>query len=162
MKSVLESQNRTRRWVSQSHGCNIFFFFPFSQENTSPLPPTVSDCLRADVRIPVARSQNCSNYPEGLTFTRSFLYPPSEHGSFYSQSLESLIQLDVGLCLNIYPNTKTNFFGSACWAEKGFQCLQTDQNQDNCQLYLNIFSLEHSSLSFKNGTTWLERCKGLE
>uniref|UniRef100_A0A8C3K0K6 Alkaline phosphodiesterase I n=1 Tax=Calidris pygmaea TaxID=425635 RepID=A0A8C3K0K6_9CHAR len=44
-------------------------------ENTS-LPPTVSDCLRADVRIPVTRSQNCSNYPEGLTFTRSFLYPP--------------------------------------------------------------------------------------
>uniref|UniRef100_A0A8C0HRI8 Ectonucleotide pyrophosphatase/phosphodiesterase 3 n=1 Tax=Buteo japonicus TaxID=224669 RepID=A0A8C0HRI8_9AVES len=53
-------------------------------ENTSPLPPTVSDCLRADVRIPVARSQNCSNYPEGLTFIRSFLYPPSEHGSFYN------------------------------------------------------------------------------
>uniref|UniRef100_A0A663DRF7 Ectonucleotide pyrophosphatase/phosphodiesterase 3 n=1 Tax=Aquila chrysaetos chrysaetos TaxID=223781 RepID=A0A663DRF7_AQUCH len=47
-------------------------------ENTSPLPPTVSDCLRADVRIPVARSQNCSNYPEGLTFIRSFLYPPSD------------------------------------------------------------------------------------
>uniref|UniRef100_A0A8C4UXF0 Ectonucleotide pyrophosphatase/phosphodiesterase 3 n=1 Tax=Falco tinnunculus TaxID=100819 RepID=A0A8C4UXF0_FALTI len=46
-------------------------------ENTS-LPPTVSDCLRADVRIPVAQSQNCSDYPAGLTFTRSFLYPPSE------------------------------------------------------------------------------------
>lgn len=125
----------------------MLFFFPFSQENTSPLPPTVSDCLRADVRIPVARSQNCTNYPEGLTFTRSFLYPPSEHGSFYSQSLESLNQLDVGLCLNIYPNTKTNFFGSACWAEKGFQCLQTDQKQD---LYLNIFSLEHLNFSLKN------------
>uniref|UniRef100_A0A8B9F8Z8 Ectonucleotide pyrophosphatase/phosphodiesterase 3 n=1 Tax=Amazona collaria TaxID=241587 RepID=A0A8B9F8Z8_9PSIT len=55
-------------------------------ENTSPLPPTVSDCLRADVRIPVAWSQNCSNYPEGLTFTPSFLYPPSD-----------LNQLDVGL-----------------------------------------------------------------
>uniref|UniRef100_A0A8C9N827 Ectonucleotide pyrophosphatase/phosphodiesterase 3 n=1 Tax=Serinus canaria TaxID=9135 RepID=A0A8C9N827_SERCA len=48
-------------------------------ENTSPLPPTASDCLRPDVRIPAAWSQNCSDYPEGLTLTHSFLYPPSEH-----------------------------------------------------------------------------------
>ncbi|NXW44740.1 ENPP3 phosphodiesterase, partial [Nyctiprogne leucopyga] len=65
-------------------------------ENTSPLPPTVSDCLRADVRIPVARSQNCSNYPEGLTFTRSFLYPPN----FNSSALE---QYDALLTSNIVP-----------------------------------------------------------
>uniref|UniRef100_A0A672UL67 Ectonucleotide pyrophosphatase/phosphodiesterase 3 n=1 Tax=Strigops habroptila TaxID=2489341 RepID=A0A672UL67_STRHB len=65
-------------------------------ENTSPLPPTVSDCLRADVRIPVARSQNCSNYPEGLTFTRSFLYPPN----FNSSVLE---QYDALLTSNIVP-----------------------------------------------------------
>lgn len=82
-------------------GVILFFFFPFSQESTSSLPPTVSDCLRADVRIPVAHSQNCSNYPEGLDLTYGFLYPPSEHCSFYSWSLESLNQLDVGLCLNI-------------------------------------------------------------
>uniref|UniRef100_A0A8C3TLC5 Ectonucleotide pyrophosphatase/phosphodiesterase 3 n=1 Tax=Catharus ustulatus TaxID=91951 RepID=A0A8C3TLC5_CATUS len=66
-------------------------------ENTSPLPPTVSDCLRPDVRIPVAWSQNCSDYPEGLTLTHSFLYPPSEHGSFYRETLESLNQLDVDI-----------------------------------------------------------------
>uniref|UniRef100_A0A8C5JIQ7 Ectonucleotide pyrophosphatase/phosphodiesterase 3 n=1 Tax=Junco hyemalis TaxID=40217 RepID=A0A8C5JIQ7_JUNHY len=48
-------------------------------ENTSSLPPTVSDCLRPDVRIPAAWSQNCSDYPEGLNLTHSFLYPPSEH-----------------------------------------------------------------------------------
>ncbi|XP_075354871.1 ectonucleotide pyrophosphatase/phosphodiesterase family member 3 [Mycteria americana] len=65
-------------------------------ENTSPLPPTVSDCLRADVRIPVARSQNCSNYPEGLTFIRSFLYPPN----FNSSALE---QYDALLTSNIVP-----------------------------------------------------------
>uniref|UniRef100_A0A8C3TM27 Ectonucleotide pyrophosphatase/phosphodiesterase 3 n=1 Tax=Catharus ustulatus TaxID=91951 RepID=A0A8C3TM27_CATUS len=59
-------------------------------ENTSPLPPTVSDCLRPDVRIPVAWSQNCSDYPEGLTLTHSFLYPPSEHGSFYRETLENI------------------------------------------------------------------------
>ncbi|GAB0186707.1 ectonucleotide pyrophosphatase/phosphodiesterase family member 3 [Grus japonensis] len=65
-------------------------------EDTSALPPTVSDCLRADVRIPVARSQNCSNYPEGLTFTRSFLYPPN----FSSSALE---QYDALLTSNIVP-----------------------------------------------------------
>ncbi|KFQ25589.1 Ectonucleotide pyrophosphatase/phosphodiesterase family member 3, partial [Merops nubicus] len=64
-------------------------------ESTS-LPPTVSDCLRADVRIPVARSQNCSNYPEGLTLTRSFLYPPN----FNSSALE---QYDALLTSNIVP-----------------------------------------------------------
>ncbi|XP_010284040.1 PREDICTED: venom phosphodiesterase 2-like, partial [Phaethon lepturus] len=65
-------------------------------ENAALLPPTVSDCLRADVRIPVARSQNCSNYPEGLAFTRSFLYPPN----FNSSALE---QYDALLTSNIVP-----------------------------------------------------------
>ncbi|NXF08967.1 ENPP3 phosphodiesterase, partial [Smithornis capensis] len=65
-------------------------------ENTSPLPPTVSDCLRADVRIPAAWSQNCSNYPEGLTFTHSFLYPPN----FNSSALQ---QYDALLTSNIVP-----------------------------------------------------------
>ncbi|XP_017685943.1 PREDICTED: ectonucleotide pyrophosphatase/phosphodiesterase family member 3 isoform X2 [Lepidothrix coronata] len=63
-------------------------------ENTSSLPPTVSDCLRADVRIPAAQSQNCSNYPEGLT--RSFLYPPN----FNSSAVE---QYDALLTSNIVP-----------------------------------------------------------
>ncbi|NXO05904.1 ENPP3 phosphodiesterase, partial [Oriolus oriolus] len=65
-------------------------------ENTSPLPPTVSDCLRPDVRIPVAWSQNCSDYPEGLTLTRGFLYPPN-----YSSS--DLEQYDALLTSNIVP-----------------------------------------------------------
>ncbi|XP_071597009.1 ectonucleotide pyrophosphatase/phosphodiesterase family member 3 [Heliangelus exortis] len=64
-------------------------------ENTS-LPPTVSDCLRADVRIPVAQSQNCSKYPEELTFTRRFLYPPN----FNSSADE---QYDALLTSNIVP-----------------------------------------------------------
>ncbi|NXH20071.1 ENPP3 phosphodiesterase, partial [Bucco capensis] len=65
-------------------------------ESTSPLPPTVSDCLRADVRIPAAQSQNCSDYPEELTFTRSFLYPPNYNSS-------ALEQYDALLISNIVP-----------------------------------------------------------
>uniref|UniRef100_A0A8C3R5Y8 Ectonucleotide pyrophosphatase/phosphodiesterase 3 n=1 Tax=Cyanoderma ruficeps TaxID=181631 RepID=A0A8C3R5Y8_9PASS len=65
-------------------------------ENTSPLPPTVSDCLRPDVRIPVASSQNCSDYPEELTLTHSFLYPPNYNSS-------DLEQYDALLTSNIVP-----------------------------------------------------------
>ncbi|NWU42032.1 ENPP3 phosphodiesterase, partial [Hylia prasina] len=65
-------------------------------ENTSPLPPTVSDCLRPDVRVPVAWSQNCSDYPEGLTLTHSFLYPPNYNSS-------DLEQYDALLTSNIVP-----------------------------------------------------------
>uniref|UniRef100_A0A8C3TNY5 Ectonucleotide pyrophosphatase/phosphodiesterase 3 n=1 Tax=Catharus ustulatus TaxID=91951 RepID=A0A8C3TNY5_CATUS len=68
-------------------------------ENTSPLPPTVSDCLRPDVRIPVAWSQNCSDYPEGLTLTHSFLYPPNYNSS-------ALEQYDALLTSNIVPMYK--------------------------------------------------------
>lgn len=81
MKSILESKTIQSIGLATTVGVRIFF--SFSQENTSPLPPTVSDCLRPDVRIPAAWSQKCSDYPEGLTLTHSFLYPPSEHGSFY-------------------------------------------------------------------------------
>ncbi|XP_015476981.1 ectonucleotide pyrophosphatase/phosphodiesterase family member 3 [Parus major] len=65
-------------------------------ENTSPLPPTVSDCLRPDVRIPVAWSQNCSDYPEELNLTHSFLYPPNYNSSDFEQ-------YDALLTSNIVP-----------------------------------------------------------
>ncbi|NXU99948.1 ENPP3 phosphodiesterase, partial [Cettia cetti] len=68
-------------------------------ENTSSLPPTVSDCLRPDVRIPVASSQNCSDYPEGLTLTHSFLYPPNYNSS-------DIEQYDALLTSNIVPMYK--------------------------------------------------------
>ncbi|NXN09963.1 ENPP3 phosphodiesterase, partial [Indicator maculatus] len=65
-------------------------------ENTSAVPPTAADCLRADVRIPAARSQKCSDYQEELTFTPSFLYPPN----FTSPAAE---QFDALLTTNIVP-----------------------------------------------------------
>uniref|UniRef100_A0A8C5JI89 Ectonucleotide pyrophosphatase/phosphodiesterase 3 n=1 Tax=Junco hyemalis TaxID=40217 RepID=A0A8C5JI89_JUNHY len=68
-------------------------------ENTSSLPPTVSDCLRPDVRIPAAWSQNCSDYPEGLNLTHSFLYPPNYNSS-------ALEQYDALLTSNIVPMYK--------------------------------------------------------
>ncbi|XP_061479840.1 ectonucleotide pyrophosphatase/phosphodiesterase family member 3 isoform X2 [Rhineura floridana] len=60
------------------------------------LPPTAPDCLRPDVRIPAAQSQNCSNYQPDLNITHGFLYPPN----FNSSALE---QYDALLTSNIVP-----------------------------------------------------------
>ncbi|XP_062980742.1 ectonucleotide pyrophosphatase/phosphodiesterase family member 3 [Elgaria multicarinata webbii] len=63
------------------------------------LPPTVPDCLRPDVRIPAAQSQNCSNYQPDLNITHGFLYPPN----FNSSGLE---QYDALVTSNIVPMYK--------------------------------------------------------
>nr|XP_021501340.1 ectonucleotide pyrophosphatase/phosphodiesterase family member 3 [Meriones unguiculatus] len=49
--------------------------------DTSPLPPTVPDCLRADVRVDPSESQKCSFYLADKNITRGFLYPPAIGGN---------------------------------------------------------------------------------
>ncbi|VTJ81484.1 Hypothetical predicted protein [Marmota monax] len=50
---------------------------PKPQGDTSPPPPTVSDCLRVDVRVTSFESQNCSlSFPDEK-ITYGFLYPPA-------------------------------------------------------------------------------------
>ncbi|XP_007669807.2 ectonucleotide pyrophosphatase/phosphodiesterase family member 3 [Ornithorhynchus anatinus] len=53
--------------------------------DTSPLPPTMTDCLRADVRIPAAQSQNCSFYEMAQNITHDFLFPPTLNETAESQ-----------------------------------------------------------------------------
>ncbi|XP_074846660.1 ectonucleotide pyrophosphatase/phosphodiesterase family member 3 isoform X2 [Carettochelys insculpta] len=67
-----------------------------TQADASSLPPTVPDCLRADVRIPATQSQNCSNYQLDLNITHGFLYPPN----FNATTPE---QYDALLTSNIVP-----------------------------------------------------------
>lgn len=50
--------------------------------DTSPLPPTVPDCLRADVRVAPSESQKCSFYLADKNITHGFLYPPGWYNSF--------------------------------------------------------------------------------
>ncbi|MEJ1286810.1 hypothetical protein NN561_017821 [Cricetulus griseus] len=57
-----------------THGYNNEF--KSMEGNTSPLPPTVSDCLRADVRVAPLESQKCSFYLADKNITHGFLYPP--------------------------------------------------------------------------------------
>uniref|UniRef100_A0A452SC51 Ectonucleotide pyrophosphatase/phosphodiesterase family member 3 n=1 Tax=Ursus americanus TaxID=9643 RepID=A0A452SC51_URSAM len=53
--------------------------------DTSPLPPTVPDCLRADVRVAPSESQKCSFYLADENITHGFLYPPANNRTSDSQ-----------------------------------------------------------------------------
>ncbi|XP_045150243.1 ectonucleotide pyrophosphatase/phosphodiesterase family member 3, partial [Echinops telfairi] len=53
--------------------------------DTLPLPPSVPDCLRADVRVVPSESQNCSFYLADKTVTHGFLYPPENNRTSDSQ-----------------------------------------------------------------------------
>uniref|UniRef100_A0A9L0J5P7 Ectonucleotide pyrophosphatase/phosphodiesterase family member 3 n=2 Tax=Equus TaxID=9789 RepID=A0A9L0J5P7_EQUAS len=53
--------------------------------DTSPLPPTVPDCLRADVRVAPSESQKCSFYLADKNVTHGFLYPPANNRTSESQ-----------------------------------------------------------------------------
>ncbi|KAM7135840.1 ectonucleotide pyrophosphatase/phosphodiesterase family member 3 isoform 2-T2 [Molossus nigricans] len=53
--------------------------------DTSPLPPTVPDCLRADVRVAPSESQKCSFYLPHKNITHGFLYPPANNRTSDSQ-----------------------------------------------------------------------------
>ncbi|KAM5229225.1 ectonucleotide pyrophosphatase/phosphodiesterase family member 3 [Ctenodactylus gundi] len=53
--------------------------------DTSPLPPTVPDCLRADVRVAPSESQKCSFYLADKNITHGFLYPPANNRTSDSQ-----------------------------------------------------------------------------
>ncbi|XP_047217096.1 ectonucleotide pyrophosphatase/phosphodiesterase family member 2 isoform X3 [Girardinichthys multiradiatus] len=46
------------------------------QVELSPLPETLSNCVRPDARVPPAFSQSCSNYRAEKHISYAFLYPP--------------------------------------------------------------------------------------
>lgn len=64
--------------------------------DTLPLPPTIPDCLRADVRIHPSQSQKCSVYSPEKNITHGFLYPPN-----FNQT--RLGQYDALLTSNLIP-----------------------------------------------------------
>ncbi|XP_056419288.1 ectonucleotide pyrophosphatase/phosphodiesterase family member 3 [Hyla sarda] len=68
-------------WSSYTVGANA---------EGSSIPPTLSDCLRPDGRIPEAQSQKCSDYKPGMNITHSFLHPPNFNSSTEEQ-YDSLI-----------------------------------------------------------------------
>ncbi|GAB1294989.1 Ectonucleotide pyrophosphatase/phosphodiesterase family member 3 [Apodemus speciosus] len=75
------------QWVRKSHEDAHVEFIHCSQAggDTSSLPPTVPDCLRADVRVAPSESQKCSFYLGDKNITHGFLYPPAIKGTNESQ-----------------------------------------------------------------------------
>ncbi|CAH2250109.1 ectonucleotide pyrophosphatase phosphodiesterase family member 3 isoform X2 [Pelobates cultripes] len=69
------------------------------QGATSPLPPTLEECLRSDPRIPEATSQKCSDYKPEMSITHSFLHPPNDRRN-------ALEQYDSLITSNIVPMYK--------------------------------------------------------
>ncbi|XP_042537712.1 ectonucleotide pyrophosphatase/phosphodiesterase family member 3 isoform X1 [Dipodomys spectabilis] len=62
---------------------------PLPQGDTSPLPPTIPDCLRADVRVAPSESQKCSFYLADKNITHGFLYPPANSNNLYDALITS-------------------------------------------------------------------------
>uniref|UniRef100_A0A3B3VVU3 Ectonucleotide pyrophosphatase/phosphodiesterase 2 n=1 Tax=Poecilia latipinna TaxID=48699 RepID=A0A3B3VVU3_9TELE len=62
----------------------------------SPLPESLSNCVRPDARVPPAFSQSCSNYRAERHVTYAFLYPPQ-----LSSNLEK--KYDAVLITNTVP-----------------------------------------------------------
>lgn len=46
------------------------------QVEVSPLPESLSNCVRPDTRVPPSYSQSCTNYKADKQITHAFLYPP--------------------------------------------------------------------------------------
>uniref|UniRef100_H2UDZ6 Ectonucleotide pyrophosphatase/phosphodiesterase 2 n=1 Tax=Takifugu rubripes TaxID=31033 RepID=H2UDZ6_TAKRU len=46
------------------------------QVEVSPLPESLSNCVRPDTRVPPSYSQSCTNYRADKQITHAFLYPP--------------------------------------------------------------------------------------
>ncbi|KAM4865895.1 ectonucleotide pyrophosphatase/phosphodiesterase family member 3 [Thomomys bottae] len=69
---------------------------PVPQGDTSPVPPTIPDCLRADVRVTPSESQKCSFYLADKNITHGFLYPPAN-----SKNSDSLY--DALITSNLVP-----------------------------------------------------------
>ncbi|XP_074043699.1 ectonucleotide pyrophosphatase/phosphodiesterase family member 3 [Macrotis lagotis] len=96
----LLSQNDYLSGFSQEIHMPLWTSYTISKPgDTSPLPPTVPDCLRADVRISPSQSQNCSIYSTEQSITHGFLYPP-----IFNKTVNS--QYDALLTSNLIPTYK--------------------------------------------------------
>ncbi|XP_065139630.1 venom phosphodiesterase CdcPDE [Paramisgurnus dabryanus] len=64
--------------------------------------PMISDCLRADVRIPADQSATCEQYNNAGNITHAFLYPPNLNSS----SEEQFDSLTLSNVVPMYPQFK--------------------------------------------------------
>ncbi|XP_043995260.1 venom phosphodiesterase 2 isoform X2 [Gambusia affinis] len=70
--------------------------------NLDPLPPVISNCLRADVRLPEHHSPRCDQFEAAIHLTHAFLYPPNLNITV-QQQYDALIMSNVA---PMYPAFK--------------------------------------------------------
>uniref|UniRef100_A0A3P9J0C8 SMB domain-containing protein n=1 Tax=Oryzias latipes TaxID=8090 RepID=A0A3P9J0C8_ORYLA len=68
----------------------------------TPLPPVISDCLRADVRLTPSQSSRCDQYETAGSLTPAFLFPPNLNVSA-DQQYDALLMSNV---VPMYPRFK--------------------------------------------------------
>uniref|UniRef100_A0A3B3DH13 SMB domain-containing protein n=1 Tax=Oryzias melastigma TaxID=30732 RepID=A0A3B3DH13_ORYME len=85
----------------------------------SPLPPVISDCLRADVRLTPSQSPRCDDYETTSSLTPAFLFPPNLNVSA-DQQYDALLMSNV---VPMYPRFKKiwDFFHNSLLKKYAFQ-----------------------------------------
>ncbi|XP_047460671.1 venom phosphodiesterase 1 [Mugil cephalus] len=71
-------------------------------DNVDPLPPVMTKCLRADVRLPVSQSPRCDQYDSAGNLTAAFTYPPNLNMTA-DQQYDALLLSNV---VPMYPEFK--------------------------------------------------------
>ncbi|XP_073787436.1 venom phosphodiesterase CdcPDE [Danio rerio] len=74
----------------------------FTMERTAESSPVLSDCLRADVRIPANQSATCDLYNNNPNITHAFLFPPNLNVSSEAQ----FDALTLGNVVPMFPEFK--------------------------------------------------------
>uniref|UniRef100_A0A8C6PLY6 Venom phosphodiesterase 1-like n=1 Tax=Nothobranchius furzeri TaxID=105023 RepID=A0A8C6PLY6_NOTFU len=81
------------------------------EKPVSPLPPVMSDCLRADVRLSPDQSSRCDQYEATGRWTHGFLYPPNLNITD-EQQYDALLMSNV---IPMYPEFKSEFTSQKIW-----------------------------------------------
>ncbi|KAL1254850.1 hypothetical protein QQF64_012911 [Cirrhinus molitorella] len=74
----------------------------FTLDKTAESSQVISDCLRADVRIPANQSATCDQYNNAGNITHAFLFPPNLNSS----SEDQFDALTLGNVVPVFPQFK--------------------------------------------------------
>ncbi|XP_050975286.1 ectonucleotide pyrophosphatase/phosphodiesterase family member 3 [Labeo rohita] len=74
----------------------------FTLDKTTESSPVISDCLRADVRIPANESATCDQYNNAGNITHALLFPPNLNHT----SEDQFDALTLGNVVPVYPQFK--------------------------------------------------------
>lgn len=74
----INNESKNLNWQTYTTQPRCTLTVPFSQTRVQPLSPASEACVRADVRVPAAASQQCLRYRDDPKLSYGLLHPPSE------------------------------------------------------------------------------------